>query len=480
MRHTLSVRKKIKNVTKKGGGLLKSIGKKIKYTQLRKEKGYIGKDDKTIDFIEHHNKECKRFIYLLKSIILITQRQRKSYSNTIIVMSGKEMYKHIKSSKTFNKIYNSMNSEQKKSYKEYMELFLNMGHSILVGDYNFEMLKKVNVFAIIRNKQIYTDFLNYKKEVENLSMSDKAILNEMPPDESYYIPIQSWIKETKKTGIYGNEALTMKQKFEVLNIKFDPYTESSEVIHSDNPLINPSVNPHTNTKNKNNVDKNTSAKNKDKIDNKVDNKNLKNNAKNTSAPLNETRKASYNKNSGSYLCDPTNFELILPPNHKPSSPVIGKKNMTYYEIHIPPFTEAGSRLRFKQPTPPIKNVDHNAGKNPPNCPRKQRLRSVNHIPTSKEITANRDLDRTTAKHRLSNHIPTLDTSHEGIERYATIANFARGNNSKKNYYLKGNALTPGAGETFTPERLKWRVWNSIVKGQNPLNQKVDFSRMAFV
>lgn len=94
-------------------------------------------------------------------------------------------------------------------------------------------------------------------------------------------------------------------------------------------------------------------------------------------------KASYNKNSESYVCNPTNFELILPPTHKSSSTVVGQKNMTYYKINVPKDTKPGSRIRFKQPTPSIKNVDHNAGKNPPNCPGKQRLRSV----TPEEIAA---------------------------------------------------------------------------------------------
>jgi hypothetical protein len=106
------------------------------------------------------------------------------------------------------------------------------------------------------------------------------------------------------------------------------------------------------------------------------------NESNNKSSLDKIRKATYNKTSKSYLCEPTNFELILPPTHKSSPTVIGKKNMTYYKIHIPPSTEAGSRLRFKQPTLPIKNIEHNAGKNPPDCPPKQTLDSVNRLPTN--------------------------------------------------------------------------------------------------
>lgn len=366
MRKTVRIRKKKQSITKKGGGIFKRIDKKSKYNKLEKEKSGKEKYDKMIDFVVHHNKECRRFIYLLKSIILITQRTRKSYRNTINIMSGKEMYNHIKTSTVFNKIYSSMNPEQKESYNEYMELFLNMGHTILIGDYSFEKLKNLNAYTIIRNKQIYTDFLNYKKEVENLSMSDKTILNKIPPDESYYIPGDK--PDKSKTDIYGNESITMKQKFEVLNIKFDLSSKSSELINSDNPLIK-SANSETNAKSK--VDKNTTSKNKGKVENVI----------------NETRKASYNKNSKSYVCGETNFELILPPTHQPSSTIIGKKNMVYYEIPIPRSTKPGSRIRFKQSPPPIPNIDNNTGKNPPNCPLKQTL-SINHDPTSKEIRKN--------------------------------------------------------------------------------------------
>jgi hypothetical protein len=443
-----------KNITKKGG---MGIIKKIKHHQLRKEKEYVGKDDKTIDFIEHHNKECKRFIFLLKSIILIIQRSRKSSGNMIIVMSGKEMHKKIKSSKEFNNIYNSMNPEQKESYKEYMELFLNMGHSILVNDYNFEMLKKVNAFAIIRNKQIYTDFINYKKEVENLSIKDKQILNELPPDEFYYIPIQSWIKETKKTGIHGNEALTMKQKFEVLNIKFDPYNEAINSNAQTNPLINSSVNPYKS--------ENSSEKGSEN--------NSKKGSKNT------PRKASYNETSKSYLCDPTNFELILPPTHTPSESVIGKKRMMYYKIPIPLNTKPGSRIRFKQPTPPIPNINHNAGKNPPNCPPTQRLRSVNHIPTNEKSNSNRkynyrDSDRNTAEYKISSSIPRLDLSSSGIETMATRANYARNGTTPFTSGPQGPAR-----ETFTPERFKEQLWRNGLAGKNPLNRFKEFPKIVF-
>jgi hypothetical protein len=56
-----------------------------------------------------------------------------------------------------------------------MELFLNMGHTILVGDYSFEKLKNLNAYTIIRNKQIYTDFLNYKKESKPTRIHKKCI-----------------------------------------------------------------------------------------------------------------------------------------------------------------------------------------------------------------------------------------------------------------------------------------------------------------
>ena len=88
--------------------------------------------------------------------------------------------------------------------------------------------------------------INQQKDIikELPARKTAKILNELPPDEFYYIPIQSWIKETKKTGIHGNEALTMKQKFEVLNIKFDPYNEAINSNAQTNPLINSSVNPY--------------------------------------------------------------------------------------------------------------------------------------------------------------------------------------------------------------------------------------------
>lgn len=447
MRKTVRVKKK--NVTK--GGMFK---------KSKSEKSFNDTHDKTINFIVHHNKECRRFIYLLKSIILITQRTRKSYRNTIHIMSGKEMYNHIKTSPIFNKIYSSMNPEQKESYNEYMELFLNMGHTILVGDYSFEKLKKINAYTMIRNKQIYTDFLNYKKEVENLSMSDKTILNKIPPDESYYIPGDKDKSDKSKKDIYGNESLTMKQKFEVLNIKFDPSSESSELIHSDNPLIK-SANSESNSESKenknskNNVDKNTSAKG--------------------NSPVNKTRKASYNKNSKSYVCGETNFELILPPTHKPSSPVIGKKNMIYYEIPIPPATKPGSRIKFKQSPPPIPNIDHNAGKNPPDCPLKQRLNIVNHLPNEKSNTnRNRkhgDLDRKTAKFKLSSVIPRLKFS---SERMATSAN----------YYRNGTTpFTSGphgpARETWTPQRFQEQLWRNGLSGKNPTNRFGEFPKIEF-
>jgi hypothetical protein len=106
--------------------------------------------------------------------------------------------------------------------------------------------------------------------------------------------------------------------------------------------------------------------------------NNKPNNKPINKPINnslEPRKAVHNKNSETYLCDPTNFEIVLPLTHKSSSSIIGKKNDTYYEINIPKDTKAGSRVRFKD-----KLIIKNVGQNPPNCD-KQTLNIVNHIPT---------------------------------------------------------------------------------------------------
>lgn len=91
--------------------------------------------------------------------------------------------------------------------------------------------------------------------------------------------------------------------------------------------------------------------------------------------LNTPRKAVHNQNSKTYLCDPTNFEIILPPTHKSSSSIMGKKNNTYYKINIPKDTKAGSRVRFKD-----KLIIKNVGQNHPNCD-KQILNIVNHNPT---------------------------------------------------------------------------------------------------
>jgi hypothetical protein len=103
-----------------------------------------------------------------------------------------------------------------------------------------------------------------------------------------------------------------------------------------------------------------------------------NNSNHKDPPLNR-KKASYNKTSKSYVCDPRNFELILPSNHKPLSYVIGKKNNTYYKINIPKNTKAkaGSIIKFKH-----RELIKNLGQNSPNCDNKQILNIVNHIPTS--------------------------------------------------------------------------------------------------
>lgn len=98
--------------------------------------------------------------------------------------------------------------------------------------------------------------------------------------------------------------------------------------------------------------------------------------KDTSLNTPTPRKAVHNKNSQTYICDPTNFELILPPNHKPSSSVIGKKNNTYFKIPISRDNKAGSTVKFKNKLI-IKNVGHKH----PNCD-KQILNIVNHIPGS--------------------------------------------------------------------------------------------------
>ena len=274
---------------------------------------YIKDENKA--FLDHNNTECERFICLVKSIISIAQKNLKSSE-----IVSKEINTYIKSSPVFNKIRESMGQEEK-SYDECIQLISSMSDNMLAQVHQLQMPKNLDEMKIVKNKNIYGEFLIYKNDVEEFAKIDKMLLNIMLPDKSYKPP------------------LTMKQKFDMLNIKFDP---SSEPTNSNAP-----------------------------------------------PPLNEIRKASYNKNSGNYLCDPTNFEMIIPPTHKPSSSIIGKKNMVYYKIPIPESTEPGSRVRFKQPTPPIKNVHHNSGKNPPNCPLKQTLNIVNHIPTSKEINENR-------------------------------------------------------------------------------------------
>lgn len=233
-------------------------------------------------------------------------------------------------------------------------------------------------------------------------------------------------------------------------------SESSEPINSNNPHIKPSINPHTNSKNKDKLD--------DKLHDKVENS------------VNQSRKASYNKNSKSYVCGETNFELILPPTHKPSSSVIGKKNMTFYKIPIPQNTKPGSIIGFKKLPPPIPNIDHNAGKNPPNCPRKQRLNSVNHIPTSNTKSNNNQLDSKTAKYKLSGSIPRLDFSRTGFERMATRANYARAGTTPFTSDPQGPPR-----ETFTPDRVLERGWYQILNGENPLHPDfgVDFSKWKF-
>ena len=192
-----------------------------------------------------------------------------------------------------------------------------------------------------------TPHMNKSIKVKNTPVPNTK--NKSTKNESVNKSINESINESK------NESIN-KSKNETIN-------------ESINETINESINESINETTKNESTKNESVKNED-------------------LSLNGRRKASYNKNSGNYLCEPTNFELILPPTHKPSPSVIGKKNMTYYKIQIPPDTEAGSKIKFKQPTRPIKNIYHNDGKTRPNCPRKQKLRSVNHIPTISEIQAN--------------------------------------------------------------------------------------------
>lgn len=121
---------------------------------------------------------------------------------------------------------------------------------------------------------------------------------------------------------------------------------------------------------------------------------LFNNLNNHKDSLN--RKASYNKTSKSYVCDPRNFELILPPNYKPLPYVIGKKNNTYYKINIPENTKAkpGSRIKFKH-----RELIKNLGQNSPNCD-KQILNIVNHIPTSGANKGTRGKIRQTFKRGL--------------------------------------------------------------------------------
>ena len=153
-----------------------------------------------------------------------------------------------------------------------------------------------------------------------------------------------------------------------------------------------------------------------------------------------------------------------------------KKILQFYKIPIPKSTKPGSRIKFKQSPPPIPNINHNAGKNPPNCPPKQRLLSVNHIPTSKEIAANRDLNRKTAKYKISNSIPRLDFSSAGIESMATRANYYRNGTTPFTSGPHGPARdTPTFGRI--KERMQMQGWRNVAEGKNPLNRFKEFPKI---
>ena len=234
----------------------------------------------------------------------------------------------------------------------------------------------------------------------------------------------------------GAKTLSKKSKTQFINKKSKKPTDPKKSTDPKKP-------------NKQYINKKT-ERYKNKKTNSLIMNNQSRNGKNTS--LNETRKASYNKNSKSYICGETNFELILPPTHKPSPTVIGKKNMTYYKIPIPPATEAGSRIKFKKSPPPIPNIDHNAGKNPPNCPPKQRLESVNHLPTSgmnnQQTKVNPKSEETKQPNMQSNQQSNQQSNMQPIKPPKKKGIFSKVSSIRKS--LPGvRGLARGTGQAFS-------------------------------
>jgi hypothetical protein len=80
----------------------------------------------------------------------------------------------------------------------------------------------------------------------------------------------------------------------------------------------------------------------------------------------------------------------------------------------------------------------------------------------------------TAKYKISNSIPRFDFSSAGIERMATRANYARNGTIPFTSGPQGPS-----GDTFTVDRAKGRIVGSLVTGQNPFDQGVDFSTWKF-